>query len=206
MKKIVIGLSLAAALTAGGTGYAQGAMHRGGDANGDGVSTRAEAQAKAEDHFTKRDGNRDGKIDAADREARRLAMFDRMDADKNGQVSRAEFIAMHTMRQGIRGARDAGVDQAMGGEGRGGHRMGGRGMRGGMMRMADANRDGAITRQEFVTASLTRFDRGDANRDGQLTSEERRASRGMMRGRMREGGGTDRPDGTAMPSSDASDD
>lgn len=199
MKKIAIGLSLAAALTAGGVVYAQGMMHRSGDANGDGVSTRAEAQAKAEEHFTKRDGNGDGKIDAADHEARRAAMFDRMDADKNGQVSRAEFIAMHTMRQSMHGARHAGGDHAMGGEAMGGHRMGGRGMQGGMMRMADANRDGAITRQEFLTASLSRFDRGDANRDGQLTSEERRA----MHGRMRGGCGMDRTDDAAMPPSDA---
>lgn len=206
MKKIVIGLSLAAALTAGGAVYAQGAMHR----DGDGVATRAEAQAKAEERFTKRDANRDGKLDASDREARRAAMFDRMDADKNGQVSRAEFIAMHTMRQGMRAARHAGGDHAMNGEGRGGemsgYRMGGRGMHGGMIRIADANGDGAITRQEFVTASLTRFDRGDANRDGQLTSEERSAARGAMRGRMREGGGTGRLDGTATPPSDASHD
>ena len=87
----------------------------------------------------------------------------------------------------------------MGGEAMGGHRMGGRGMQGGMMRMADANRDGAITRQEFLTASLSRFDRGDANRDGQLTSEERRA----MHGRMRGGCGMDRTDDAAMPPSDA---
>lgn len=199
MKKIVAGVSLAAALAAGGAVYAQAAMHT------DGVATRAEAQAKAEEHFAKMDANRDGKIDAGDRQARHAAMFDRMDADKNGQVSRAEFMAMHTMHQGMRGAGgDAKPDKAMGGHHEGGHSMGmgmgGRGMRGGMMmRMADANRDGAITRQEFVTTALARFDRGDANRDGKLTAEERQSARTAMRNRMHGGAGAAEAPATAPP-------
>jgi hypothetical protein len=181
MKKIFAGAALAAALGAGGVVYAQ--------ANNDGESTRAEAQAKAEEHFSRMDANRDGKIDSADREARHAAMFDKMDTDKNGQVSRAEFTAMHSMRQGMRGAGHAGGDHAMGEHHGGKHAMGmgmgGRGMRGGMMKMADADKDGAISRQEFVAGALTRFDRGDANRDGKLTAEERRAARAAMRDRMR---------------------
>ena len=81
--------------------------------------------------------------------------------------------------------------------------MGGGGRRGGMMRMADANRDGTITREEFMTTTLARFDRGDANRDGQLTAEERRASRGAMWGGRRGGRANDAP--MAMPPVDASD-
>ena len=64
--------------------------------------------------------------------------------------------------------------------------MGGHGMGGMMlMRMADSNRDGAVTKDEFAAAAATRFDASDTNRDGQLTPAERQAARGAMRERMR---------------------
>ena len=181
MKKIFAGAALAAALTAGGVVYAQ--------AQAGATSTRAEAQAKAEEHFTRMDANRDSKIDSADREAHHAAMFDKMDTDKNGQLSRAEFTAMHSMHGAA-----AGGDHAIG-EHRGGRHgmgMGGRGRRGGMMQMADANKDGAISRQEFVAGALNRFDRSDTNKDGKVTAEERRASRMAMRSQMH--GGMDHAD------------
>jgi len=47
------------------------------------------------------------------------------------------------------------------------------GPRGGMMMMADANRDGTITKAELTAALEARFARLDANKDGKLTQEDR---------------------------------
>ena len=54
-----------------------------------------------------------------------------------------------------------------------------------MMRMADADKDGAATKAEFAAAAATRFDGADANKDGSLTPAERQAAHQAMRERMR---------------------
>ena len=191
MKRIVIGLSLAA-LAAAGAAVAQGAAGKGPHGGGHNKApiTRAEAQTKAETMFVRMDANSDGKLDTADHGARKAAMFDRMDANRDGQLSRTEFVdfkpAPGAAGEGHEGP-DAGEHRmgergGMGEHGgmRGHHRRG-HGMHGMMMRMADANKDGAVSRQEFVAGALTRFDQADANRDGTLTPEERRAAHGAMR-------------------------
>ena len=48
---------------------------------------------------------------------------------------------------------------------------------GGMMRLADLDRDGRVSLQEATASALQRFDRVDANRDGQITPDERRQQR-----------------------------
>jgi hypothetical protein len=62
------------------------------------------------------------------------------------------------------------------------HRGGGFG--GGMIVMADTNKDGQITLAEAETLALQHFDQMDANKDGQVTPDERRAARPMMIKRM----------------------
>jgi len=65
----------------------------------------------------------------------------------------------------------------------GGHRfaMGGFAGRGGMVRLADADKDGTITKAEFQAAALQRFDRLDGNHDGTVTRDEAKAARDNMR-------------------------
>lgn len=177
MKKITLGLSLAA-LVAGGAAYAD---HHGQrpdmDTDGNGVVTRAEAQAHAGTMFAKMDANGDGKLDETDRaarkEERRTKMFEALDADSNGQISRSEFMAGN-----MRGGPD--------GDGGKHHRMGKRGGHGKMMEMADANKDGAISKAEFTAGAMQHFDRMDANKDGQVTAEEKQAARDAMRAKWRE--------------------
>lgn len=168
-RKIALGLSLAAVGVAGAA-YAERAAGK-----GDGVITRAEAQSRAQERFSRMDANHDGKLDQADRSARHAAMFDRIDADRNGQISRAEFDAM--AQRGPHGPEAGRSPDGRGEPGmhRRGH--GDHGHRGGMMagHMADADKDGAVTQAEFTAAALQRFDRLDANKDGQVTREERRA-------------------------------
>ena len=67
-----------------------------------------------------------------------------------------------------------------------GPRFGGPGsMRGPMSRMGDADKDGAVTKAEFIAAALSRFDAMDANHDGKVTKEERQAARRQMRDERR---------------------
>ena len=54
-----------------------------------------------------------------------------------------------------------------------------------LMHMADANKDGAVTKDEFAAAAATRFDSADTNKDGSLTPAERQAAHQAMRERMR---------------------
>ncbi len=177
IKKLTLGLSIAA-LAVGGTAFANHhGMH--GNAGGDGVVTRAEAQTKAAQMFARMDANSDGKLDEADHAARMGAMFDTMDTDKNGQISRNEFMAAHQDmphgdgHMGMRGGEGPGMHGQHGG----GH--------GGMMKMmakqADANNDGAVSQAEFTTAAMQKFDRADANKDGQVTREERHAAHAEMK-------------------------
>ena len=188
MKKFAIGLSLAA-LAVAGTAMAEQAW---GPGNGGATVTRADAHSRAAQMFERLDVNKDGKLDPADREAMQSAMFDKIDTNKDGQISRAEFLAMH---RGMGGEHMGG--RPMGGPGMGGpgmsdgpkmdgDHMGGRGMGGMMlMHMADANHDGAVSKDEFMAAAASRFDSADSNHDGSVTPAERQAAHQAMRERMR---------------------
>jgi Ca2+-binding EF-hand superfamily protein len=159
MRKLTLSLVAgAAALTVGGVAYAQAPQ-----------LTRAAVEQRSDKAFDRLDANHDGKLDQADRADRQKARFDRVDANHDGQLSYAEFTAMHGQGDGARAGRGH----------RGEHRMAMR--RGGMVRMADADRDGAITKAEFRTAALTRFDRLDADKDGTVTRDEAKAARDSMR-------------------------
>ena len=180
----------ALAMTATALFAAPGDTRRGPDANGDGTITRAEVQAQVAERFAKADANGDGTLNEADKAARTGQMFDKMDTDKNGSISRAEFSAAHSgmgMGHGEHGGMDHGKmggDHKMGGPGMGGQRMGGGGA-GMMLKMADTNNDGAVTRDEASAAALKHFDAMDANKDGQVTKVERQAAMQKMGARMK---------------------
>lgn len=197
MKKLMIGTGIAAMLIAGGVAVAApgGGMARGpmgADANNDAILTRAEVNAQLEARFTKMDANGDGKITQEDHALRQKTRaderFKQMDADNNGQISRAEFDSAQNRRAEARKEFRGKMEQRGGGRGkrmhgkRGGEMRGmHRGMGGHMKGAMDANKDGAVTKQEFIAAGLARFDRMDANKDGQVTKEERQAARAAMR-------------------------
>lgn len=207
MKKFAIGLSLAA-LAVAGTAMAEQVWGPGHQR--DATVTRADALARSAQMFDRLDVNKDGKLDPADREAMKAAMFDKIDSNHDGQISRVEFIAMRPgmgpgpmgghpmggpgMGEGHMGG--PGDGPKMGGDHMGGDHMAGPGMRGGhggrhgmggmmLMHMADANKDGAVSKAEFTSAAATRFDGADSNHDGSLTPAERQAAHQAMRERMR---------------------
>lgn len=186
MKKFTLAAATAAlAMTATALIAAPGDAKRGPDANGDGVMTRAEIQAQVSERFAKADANGDGVLNEADKAARTGQMFDKIDTDKNGSISRAEFVAAHSgMLGGEHEGMDMGGDHKMGGHGMGGHRMGGGGP-GMMLKMADTNNDGAVTRDEAMAAAFKHFDAMDANKDGQVTKAERQAAMQAMGARMK---------------------
>ncbi len=113
-------------------------------------------------------------LDKADRDARASQRFDRLDTDRNGAISRDEFAA-----RGERGGPDARTADGAGTE----KKRGGRGHRGGMMmlRMADADNDGSVTRAEFDAAVKAHFAEVDTDSDGSITKEERDAAKQKMR-------------------------
>ena len=194
MKKKMTLLTLGAALIAVPVLAAPGGDRNMGDANKDGVLTRAEAEAHAKAMFVKLDVNKDGKLDQADRAARhaeeRAQMFDRLDANKDGSISKAEWDQADSARQAKRAEWKAKRGERAGAPGNGaerhamrghhGGKRGGHGGPGGWMK-ADANGDKAISQAEFVAGALARFDRMDANKDGKVTAEERQAMRQAMR-------------------------
>jgi len=97
-----LGMVIAAAVLAVATSV--WAQQRGGgvdmlmamDANGDGVITRAEAEAARTAQFNRLDTNEDGYLSQAERSAapRAARMLNRLpDGDSDGRISRAEMMA-----------------------------------------------------------------------------------------------------------------
>lgn len=109
--------------------------------------------------------------------------------------SDARFTALDLDHDGVLSAAEASPPAAMG-------NMRGAGR---SMERADANRDGAITLEEYHAMTATRFARLDANHDGTVTTDELQAMRGMRpggQGRRGDGpgGGMDMgPQGDGMP-------
>lgn len=175
MKKLTLGLTVAAIALAGTAYAAPGDGNRKMDRNA--VVTSAEMQARAASRFDKLDVNHDGKLDQTDRaemRAKRMKMrFERLDANRDGTLTMAEFASRPAMAEG----RERGDGDMHRGHGR--RHMGMRGH--GMGRMADADKDGIITKAEFTAAAAQRFAHLDADKDGKVTPAERQAMREKMR-------------------------
>lgn len=197
MKKTTLAMAASVVAMTATAVFAQAAS------TGPGVAmTRAQATAMANEMWTKMDVNKDGVINQADREARRTQKFDQMDTNKDGALSRDEFNAahpaqgpnagaMHHGERGMTGDRTAGhMDHHMDGKmgdgkmgGKMGGRMGGMGMM--MLHMADANKDGSVTRAEFDAAVKQHLDQVDTNKDGTISPAEHRAAHAAMKKHMK---------------------
>ena len=162
---------------------------------------RSEVQAKIAKVFARVDANRDGFVTEQEmttlhgqrdgiakvRELRQdggdpNAAFDRMDSNHDGMISRDEFAKGRQVRVErivMRGGPDGAGAHPMKMRMEGGHM--GMMMGAGILKMADANRDGRVSLQEATTLALQHFDTADANRDGQLTPDEMRAGHMKMR-------------------------
>lgn len=98
------------------------------DADGDGIVTIAEVQARILQRASNIDANKDGTISAAEMDAhreqmraeRRARRFADLDADKNGSVSVEEFAAAQSERVSRMDSNGDGVIDASDKRGRGG--------------------------------------------------------------------------------------
>lgn len=93
------------------------------------------------------DGNRDGKITRAELTAFRAASFTRIDRSGDDVLTESDIPAF------LRG-NGGPIDIAA------------------LTTQFDSNRDGEVSRDEFVNGPTSVFDRADANRDGALTMAE----------------------------------
>ena len=189
---------------------------------GDRPMNWAEFKAHADEGFAKLDVNHDGVIDQSDRTAMREQMrgrqFDGMDKNHDGSVSRQEFDAEHahdgSPPPGVMGPHGDHHTGPNGGEHRGGGMAGMFALM--MLRGADTNQDGKITRAEYDASIKLHFDAMDTNHDGQISRDERQVAHAKMRAEMQAhmpkrgettGGGMagmphgpdHRPDGDDMP-------
>lgn len=159
----------------------RGAMMEQADANKDGKISKAELGASLDARFARMDADGDGQLTQKDRDLKRQqrmdARFAAMDGDRNGQISKAEFVAAHQARADKRA-------DMRGPDGRHSHgRHRGPGTFG---PMAEARKDGVVTRAEFMTGATSLFDRADANKDGYVTADEMKTARQAMRGSWRD--------------------
>ena len=128
--------------------------------------SRTDLQAALEQRFDAADSNRDGTLTPDERtanaktrrEAGRERMFARLDTDRNGSISKEEFDAARQGRHRV-------------------NRAGSMAMR----RPFAAAVDKPLTRSDFLSSGLTRFDRLDTDRDGKISSAERDAARKALR-------------------------
>ncbi len=138
---------------------------------------RTELKSMLEARFDKLDANHDGKLSSEDRDLarteRRDAIFSDLDTNKDGSISKTEFSAAH--RDGPRGQNQAGSDN---GRPRFSHaNWRPRPMHG----MMPGSAQEPITKADFVTEGLARFDKIDTDHDGIISPAERDAARTQMR-------------------------
>lgn len=181
MKKLIAMTALGAALFAGGLAVAQPGPGSDGPARGwmgaigkDGTVTKAALTAELEKRFAALDTDKDGKITPEERKAAMEKRFDerfaKMDTDGNGQLSKDELKAARAAHDGPKGRF---------GRGKGWHGGPMGGMGGGPR--GDADRDGTVTRAEFLARPLAMFDRLDVDKDGTVTAQERQAAMASFR-------------------------
>lgn len=187
MRKPVLALALCSA-TLCLTGAAYAAPDAGPHGSRHGPASRAEAQARSDELFSKLDVNGDGVIDPKDRQAREAERFAMLDTDHNGALSPQEFAAGPGPRgpggPGPFAGKGPGPDAPLGPppiamHGMHGMRgMGGPGFGPGPLAAeADSNKDGAVSKAEFAAFTLAHFDEADADHDGTLSKAERHAAR-----------------------------
>lgn len=108
----------------------------------------------------KADANKDGSVSRAEFTAFRETQFTRMDRNKDGVVTASDIPrrAAKRMPEGLS------IDQ--------------------LVKQLDANGDGKISQQEFVTGPTPAFDRVDANQDSVVTKAELDAARAIFSARQ----------------------
>lgn len=118
------------------------------------MASPAAAQSFGETDFLKSaDANGDGVITREECRDWRVARFDQLDRNKDGVISREDFPRFSMLPKKYKESLNE------------------------MIRSADANGDGKVTREELRAAPSRIFDRLDTNNDGKLDRDEIAAAR-----------------------------
>ena len=112
------------------------------------------------------------------------SMFDRADANADGSLTREEFAAARADQFATRDRNsDGAFDKADIGE-RAADRPRVTQAMSAMLSQFDADRDGKVSKAEFVDGGLKLFDRADANKNGTLDQKEREEAESSMREKL----------------------
>lgn len=167
------------------------------DRNSDGVIDPAEIEAAMAAQFAGRmgrhgaqdgqmgqrllrmfDASKDGKVTKEEARAEIMRRFAEMDLSRDGRIDDADLPPMLRGRNVLAGGE--GMGPMMGG-GKGRHDIGGHGKGGmGLLRQADTNKDGVITREEAEALADREFARFDRNKDGTVDQADFDALRKEM--------------------------
>ncbi|AHE56269.1 hypothetical protein NX02_23265 [Sphingomonas sanxanigenens DSM 19645 = NX02] len=108
------------------------------------------------DHFADADVDGDGTITREEFAAARARSFDKLDRNDDGVVRKGDFSRLARFKPDAAQRLQRMIDAA------------------------DTNRDGKVTRDEFVAAPSPLFDRADTNGDGVLSKAEADAARSAL--------------------------
>ncbi len=110
------------------------------------------------------DTDGDGKISLEEHAAGTKKMFEMMDGDKDGKVTATEMDAAHGKMGKMMGKKPAKTDMSSAD----------------MIKICDANNDGALMTEEHVLCGKKMFEKMDADKDGSLTKAELTAGHAKM--------------------------
>jgi Ca2+-binding EF-hand superfamily protein len=111
--------------------------------------------------------------------------IERADANHDGKVTRQEYIDARTAQFARMDRNGDGVVDDADSRERADQSAVGKRLAAAMRSRIDANRDGKISKDEFVNAPTTMFDRFDADKSGELDAKELETARGAAE-RLRE--------------------
>lgn len=108
------------------------------------------------DHFVDADANGDGVITREEFAAARARSFDKLDRDGDGVIRKSDFSRLARFKPEAAQRLQRLIDTA------------------------DTNRDGRVTREEFIAGPAPMFDRADTNGDGVISKAEAEAARSAL--------------------------
>jgi len=131
--------------------------------------------------FDRIDANKDGYVDRGESHTAREAIFARLDVNKDGRLTVDELMGPQRARRQLPKSQDGGINATDTTKPDSDSR---RTRADRLLQRLDSDKDGVISRTEWLAADDTRFDRCDANKDGKLAFGECRmaqATRGDRR-------------------------